>query len=277
MNHQVKHYTLAAILFVVLLSTASTFGTVVGEVIYYLAFLLPLLWCVHCAKSAQRKSEEIAGVAEPPRKLFSLNKEGWLTTILLCAPVVAVVLLLSYLTSLLFSLFGLLTPSVADAPIFVMIIEHAVAPSILEELLFRFAPLLLLAPYSRRGCVVISALYFALIHCNLFQIPYALIAGGIFIIVDLAFDSVLPSMVLHLVNNVASVVMLKYCSSGTPFVVYLAVVIALALVSLLLLVLWRKKLFEGASCVFGKGEAFTTMSPVALVVLTMGIAVFNLL
>lgn len=277
MNLQVKNYTLAAILFVVLLSVASTFGGVAGEVIYYLAFLLPLLFCVRCAKDAQRKREEIAGVAEPPRKLFSLTKEGWLTTALLCAPVVALVLLLSYLTSLLFSVFGFEVPGVADAPFFAMIVEHAVAPSILEELLFRFAPLLLLAPYSRRGCVVVSALYFALIHCNLFQIPYALIAGGIFIVIDLAFDSVLPSLILHFVNNLASVVMLKYCSSGTPFVIYLSVVIALALISLLVLVLLRKKLFNNLSFVLDKGEAFTTISPVALAVLTMGIAVFNLL
>ena len=276
MNIQVKNYTLATLLFVVLLSTASTFGGVVGEVVYYLAFLLPLLWCVHCAKGAKKKREEVAGVAEPPRNLFSLGKTGWITTLLLTAPVVAIVLLLSYLGSLLFSFFGFDTPTVADGPIFNMLIEHALAPSILEELLFRFVPLLLLAPYSRRGCIIISALYFALIHCNLFQIPYALIAGAIFIIVDLAFDSVLPSFILHLANNVASVIMLKYCAVGKAFLVYLAIVVLLALISLLLLNIWSKRLSSGFTRVFEKGEPFTTISPIALAVLTMGIAVFNL-
>ncbi len=276
MNYQVKNYTLGAIFFVVLLSAASTFGGIVGEIIYYLAFLLPLLWCVFCARKAQAERERVKGVAEPPRHLFSLTKEGWITTILLSMPVVAIVLLLSYLTSLLLSLFGVEAPSVADAPILVMFLEHAVVPSILEELLFRFAPLLLLAPYSRRGCIIISAVYFALIHCNLFQIPYALIAGAIFIIVDLAFDSVLPSLFLHFINNVASVIMLKYCATGTPFVVYLVTITVLSLIFIAILLFRRKRIISNFALAFEKGEAFTTISPVTLAILTIGIALFNL-
>ena len=81
----------------------------------------------------------------------------------------------------------------------------------------------LLLPYSKRHTVIYSSLFFALIHCSFSQMPYAFIAGVIFMLVDVAFDSVWPSIILHFVNNSLSIVWMKYCSGTVATLVMLSV------------------------------------------------------
>ena len=109
-----------------------------------------------------------------------------------------------------------------------MLIIHALLPSFLEEMLFRYLPMKLIAPYSRRLCILLSSAYFALIHFNLFQIPYALLAGLVFITVDLWADSVLPSFILHLLNNVISVLWIKYSASWEFATWYTVILVSLS-------------------------------------------------
>lgn len=76
-----------------------------------------------------------------------------------------------------------------------------IAP-VCEELLFRFA---LLKPLRRCGdwfSVIVSAVLFSLFHGNLDQAPYALAVGVILGIIAVKSGSVLPSIILHSVNNI---------------------------------------------------------------------------
>jgi hypothetical protein len=66
----------------------------------------------------------------------------------------------------------------------------------------------LLSEHSRRGTILISAFFFALVHHDLFIIPYAFIAGVIFMTIDIALDSVIPSLIIHFLNNSLSVILI---------------------------------------------------------------------
>ncbi len=276
MNYAVKIYTFACLAFIVMLATSGSIGGITGEVVYYLSFLLPTLLCFFSAKKAKREREEISGVAEPPRNLFLMGREGAIGTLFLLAPTILLVMLLSYITSIMLTLAGASDTAVPDAPLMLMLLEHALAPSLLEEMLFRYVPLILLSPYSKRWCVVISSVYFALIHCNLFQMPYALVAGAIFIMVDLAFDSVLPSLMLHLGNNIASIVFMKLCVTNEAMLVYFIVLGVACAISILGLVAYRTRVKAKLKLCLDRGESLSTRSPIALVVLSVGVAIINL-
>lgn len=76
-----------------------------------------------------------------------------------------------------------------------------IAP-VCEELLFRFA---LLKPMRKCGdwfAVITSAVLFSVFHGNFDQAPYALAVGVILGIVAVRSGSVIPSIILHSVNNI---------------------------------------------------------------------------
>ncbi len=71
-----------------------------------------------------------------------------------------------------------------------------------EELLFRFA---LLKPLRRCGdwfAVIVSAVLFGVFHGNFDQAPYAIGVGIILGLVAVKSGSVLPSIILHSLNNI---------------------------------------------------------------------------
>ena len=193
------------------------------------------------------------------------------------APVIAVIFSLAALTSLLLTAMGFTNTPIEDAGILEMIAVHALAPAILEEMLFRYIPMKLLLPYSKRCCIFMSALYFSLIHANLFQMPYAFAAGLIFIVLDVALESVWPSLILHFTNNLCSVIWMKYCNGMSEAIVFISVLLAASIFSAVFIIKKRgaykdylKGAFEGSS------SFFLTNAPVALIVLSLYIAIVNL-
>ena len=197
MTEALKVVTLINIMFIALLMLSGSLGTLAGEVAYYIAFVVPVLIGFYAAKDLQYKREEIAGIAEKPDRLMSLDCKRVGTLIPLVTPVVAIVFLVSVITSLLLSLIGIESAPIEDSGIVSMLLAHALVPAIFEEALFRYIPMKLLLHYSRRWCVLYSAFCFALIHCSFVQMPYAFVAGAIFMSVDVAFGSVWPSVILH--------------------------------------------------------------------------------
>ena len=112
----------------------------------------------------------------------------------------------------------------------------------------------LIAPYSRRWCAVLSAVYFALVHMSVFQIPYALVAGFIFILIDLAYDSVWPSFIIHILNNAVSVLWIKY-SPNPAFALWFVILLSgSALISLVGVYFKRKEYASGLKYALDEGE-----------------------
>ena len=199
--------------------------------IKYAAFVLPLvilmmLW---------RKGEYEGKIDLLP------SREGLAVTLPLILPSVLLVMGLSFLTSLLMSLFGAMPPTTtASYDFFGSFTLHALLPAVCEELVFRFIPLVLLAPHSKKSAVVISALLFAFVHASPYQIPYALVAGAVYMALDVGTGSVIPSIILHLCNNTIA---LLWQSVFVPMGIWVYALIAmgaLALLSVAAIVLMRK-------------------------------------
>lgn len=77
----------------------------------------------------------------------------------------------------------------------------AVLPAIFEELYVRGAVLSFSKKYGEVFAVIASALLFAAIHMNISQAIFAFLAGVIFAMLTLKTNSIVPSMLLHFLNN----------------------------------------------------------------------------
>ena len=84
-------------------------------------------------------------------------------------------------------------------------ILSAILPAICEEFLHRGIMLHAGQKYSNpRYCLFISSILFGLMHLNIQQFFYATILGFIMGYVALVADSIIPSMILHFMNNALS-------------------------------------------------------------------------
>ena len=273
MTEATKLFNLICVIFILLLALASSFGGVIGELIRYLAFLIPTVIGFYYSKDLQIKREEVKGVAEAPDTLLDFDRKRVKLLLPIIAPVILVVFLTSLLTSFVLSLFGIVSAPVEDAGIVKMLLLHALIPAVLEEALFRYIPLKLMRPYSKKWCILYSSFCFALIHCSFGQMPYAFVAGFAFMLVDIVFGSVWPSVILHLLNNATSVVFMKYASGVGAATVFVGALVALALVSFVFIFKKRgeyRSMLRGA---FETGERHDAINlPIILMVVCFYLA-----
>ena len=276
MTEAVKLVTFLNTVFVVLLIASGSLGGYLGDIVYYLAFIIPIAIGFYSSGRLRIKREEIKGVAEEPETILGFDRSRLLRLLPLIAPAVLVVFLASLLSSLLLSLLGVASAPVEDTGIVRMLLVHALVPAFFEEALFRYIPMKLLMPYSKRWCILYSALCFALIHCSFVQMPYAFIAGLIFMLIDVALGSVWPSVILHLVNNTASVLWMKYCSGVGTSVVFVLLLVLLALISMLFVFRSKREYSKMLYGAFDKGESFgVSYAPIALVVICSYVAALS--
>lgn len=277
MTEAVKILTFVDLMFIILLMLSGTVGGYAGEIVYYLAFVLPILVGFYASLPLKRKREEISEVAEKPDNLLLFNLNSGKMILPLIVPFVTVIFTVSFLTSLLLSLIGVSTPPVTDVGLLRMLLVHAVVPAFFEEILFRYIPMKLLLPYSRRYCVIYSALCFALIHCSFTQMPYAFVAGVLFMLIDVAFESIWPSVILHFINNAASVVWIKCSGNSLSMWVFVAVLFGLAVISVPFIYRKRREYLPLLKSSFEKGEVSKlTYAPFTLVVVCCYVAFANL-
>jgi membrane protease YdiL (CAAX protease family) len=93
----------------------------------------------------------------------------------------------------------------------------AVLPALLEEFFFRGIVAL---EYERRGAiraVLMSALLFALCHFDIHNLPVYLFSGALFTLVLFATDSLIATMLLHVVYNVVSLFGQRYLNALYDF------------------------------------------------------------
>ena len=277
MTESIKLVTFIDIIFIVMLMISGSLDGAWSEISYYLAFILPMMIGYYASRQFKHKREEIVGVAEPEDKLLAFNKKNIVTLAPLAFPAIALIFTVSLLTSILLSAFGISSPPVENTGIVRMLLVHALVPALFEEALFRYIPMKLLLPYSSRMCVLYSALCFALIHCSFSQMPYAFVAGVLFMMIDVAIGSVWPSVILHFINNAASVIWIMYCTALLESLIFVGVLFALAIIGAV--VIYRKRneyktLLAGA---FIKGEVGeNSYAPFMLAVICCYIAFTNL-
>ena len=135
MKKTVTRIVLADFLFIALLSLAGSLDGPVSQVVYYLGYFVPALFLFLSSQDSFREN------AKP---ILKLSRQGGILTSLTVAPTLVIVLGMSFLTTLLLSLFAKPAPVVLEDNLLVAILIHAVIPAFLEELLFRFIPICLM-------------------------------------------------------------------------------------------------------------------------------------
>ena len=217
MRRSITALIFTSILFLCLLSISGV-GGFFGEALYFLAFAIPIAFgLIFSAKSTD------AG-------RVAIRKERILPSLALFAPTLLLIIAISAATSYLLALIGKSSSTDVSGNLAIELLRHALLPAVLEELLFRFIPLKLLGERSPRAFILVSSLLFALIHLNLFQIPYAILAGGVFAFLALATGSIIPSILLHLANNALSVIWMRNPDLTVPIIVIISVLSVLSIV-----------------------------------------------
>ena len=271
MRSQIKILTLSYLTFLSFMIFTALFDGILSTIVYYLGFFAAI--SVGLGLYSGEEKIKIASV-----EYLRLDLRGAAATALVCAPTVAIVMGVSALTSLLISAtVGEVQTVTLDGRIWVDILLHALLPALLEELLFRYLPLRVLSGGSRTCTVIISAVFFACVHTSLFSIPYALVAGVIFMMVDILADSVIPSLIIHLINNVCSILWLYFSENAAFADAYLITVLSLALVSLMVIILFGrgqiKRLFE----LMREGEKYVpSYEPLLFIIPTLVLAISEL-
>lgn len=111
----------------------------------------------------------------------------------------------------------------------------AVIPAIVEEFCIRGVVLQPLRRYGDKFAIVMSAAIFSVLHGNMVQIPYTLVAGIYLGYLCVATGSLWPSIVLHFINNMFSAVQLIILSnygetaSTASVVIMLGVLVAVGI------------------------------------------------
>jgi membrane protease YdiL (CAAX protease family) len=221
------------------LAVSGLFSGGAGAVLYVFAFAFPIL----IAPAVFKKTDKY------PLKLYTGRGES-LHFLPLVFPVILLVFSLSSLTGLLLSYFGFSNTEELSGNIFVLIVRHALLPAILEEGLYRYLIITVIARYSKRGAVLYSALFFAFAHGNLFQIPYAFLAGALFALLDIAFDSVLPSVIIHFTNNLLSIILTVYLAESQDLFLFILLALSLASVPFIFVLrrVYAEKIKERFTC-----------------------------
>lgn len=269
MQKKLNILTIAYLIFIMMLALSGYFSGIVSELVYYLAFIIPIAFSLGLTKK---------GRAEGKNYLL-LNSDRIKLTLPLIAPTVSVVAIISFLTSLVMYFISGRTnnPDIGDSFILALIL-HALLPAIFEEILFRYLPLRLLSGHSRRATVILSAFFFALVHHNLFTIPYAFIAGLIFMAVDIAFDSIIPSIIIHFVNNAISVGLIIFADNAAFGPTVYVILGILCLISLYFILKKKKLYLKEFSSVLEKGEGIIFNAEMLLfALLNIAIAIISII
>lgn len=204
MKKAVNSCVLATVFFALclfILPLFSEMGSLAYAAAYALAFVLPASSVYFFSRASGARIQRLS---------VRVNRDGAALMLPLVLPTVGAVMLISQLTSQVMGLAEFYSAVELEGSLFMIFIMNALLPALGEELLFRFVPLSLIAPYSKKVAVLVSALLFALVHLNLFQLPYAFLAGLVFAALDLMCGSIFPSLVIHFVNNSLSVALMLY-------------------------------------------------------------------
>lgn len=261
MKKAINVFIAATLMFLLILGLSGVAGEALSHVLYAAACIVPALFALF-SKWGEACREKA--------RYLTLDAKRTLVFLPTAMPVVAVVMALSFVTSFIMGITlgvtNVKTPEELGGSFAVALLLHALVPAVLEELLFRYVPLRLIARRSTRCAVIMSSLFFALVHADFFVIPYAFFAGVAFMVIDIALDSIYPSIIIHFINNALSVVFVFYGENATVSgVIYLAVAV-LTLVSALFIFLKRKEYASLIKKAFVKGEGYKGSSEVLLVI-----------
>ena len=145
--------------------------------------------------------------------IFPFKKVGGAMLYRLCIIGISLSLMGNYVVELLnksLGLFGVQNNGgdfgTADNPdVLMYFMVMAIIPAFVEEFAFRGVVMGLLRPYSEGLAILVSSIAFALMHGNFVQMPFTFCAGLVFAYIDIKAGSLIPSIIVHFLNNGLSV------------------------------------------------------------------------
>lgn len=87
-------------------------------------------------------------------------------------------------------------------------VSIAIVPAIIEEFVVRGVAMQPLRKYGDKFAIIMSAIFFAVMHGNMLQLPYTFVGGLILGYLAVKTKSLWPPMILHFVNNFYSAIVL---------------------------------------------------------------------
>lgn len=159
------------------------------------------------------KKKKIAGVL-PLGTTYNRKAATGLT--MLCIPLTLFsTLAINFISAIIQEILGItFTTGVEDPKILgaegfiIAVLSTAVLPAVLEEVVVRGIIMQPLRRFGDKFAIVASALIFGIMHGNMVQIPYTLVAGLFWGYLAIATGSLWPSIILHFINNFYSVALL---------------------------------------------------------------------
>ena len=210
---------------VVGIMTILFFGMVGAQMaIYFMTFLFSLfLWRKHKAEvNIQFKKVE-------PIKVVQLS------AITVCG--IPIALFLNYFAGILSNAGADSAEDVNTYPLILSLVVFAIVPAIVEEFVFRGV---ILGAYSKvdvKAGIVISSLFFALLHFSFGSVLYGFFFGLFFAVVRLSTGNLVYTIIMHCLFNTINVLMSYMRLDKIPAVVVF-IVFAVALFGFITLVMY---------------------------------------
>lgn len=212
------------VVFVILLMLSGSISGIMSSIVYVIAFIAPILIGFYFTRENNNYKDflRIKGVEQSLAFVF---------------PVIGAVMLLSFLTSFVIGLVSEKSNAIdLGDNLILAILSHALVTAVFEEALFRLIPMRAMRGKSFATVILYSALFFALIHHSFFSMPYAFVAGAVFMFIDLVFDSVWPSVIIHFLNNSLSVLLIFYGNSQLFLWITVGVIVVFTAISLFIII-----------------------------------------
>ena len=252
---------------VVGIMTILFFGTVGAQMsIYFMTFLFSLfLW---------RKNKDIISI--PIKKVESL-KLLHVSGLTICG--IPISLLLNYLAGLLSNAGADSAEDVNTYPVLLSIVVFAVVPAVVEEFVFRGC---MLGAYSKvdvKAGILITSLFFALLHFSFGSVMYGFFFGLLFAVVRLATDNLAYTMIMHCLFNMINV-LLSYVRLGeipTEVVVGIFVVAIIGFVMLIILFFIKNTIDTSISRSEGRYKPWKLITKEGYITMVVCIIIIGLL
>ena len=210
---------------VVGIMTILFFGMVGAQMsIYFMTFMFSLfLWRKH------------KGEIEIKLKKVEPVKLAQLSAITVCG--IPIALFLNYFAGILSSAGADSAEDVNTYPLILSLVVFAVVPAVVEEFVFRGV---ILGAYSKvdvKAGIVISSMFFALLHFSFGSVMYGFFFGLLFAVIRLSTGNLVYTIIMHCLFNTINVLMSYMRLDKIPAVVVF-IVFAVALFGFITLVMY---------------------------------------
>lgn len=165
------------------------------------------------------------------------------------------------------------------ANLFVYFLSLCVFAPIIEEFLLRGCVIKILKPYGNWLAIFVSAFFFALLHGNIGQGFGAFFIGVIFGFVAVKTNSILPTIILHSLNNFfpfVSMIILNF-KSNSAFILFFMIYLSIITAGIAFVFIYKKKfrLNDNNSTSLTRKESYAALFKSVFIYLYLGYEVFR--